>query len=264
MKKVLIIAGSDSIGGAGMQADIKSCTMNGVYSMTAVTVLTAQNTMGVWSVLNVSEDFLKAQIDSVFEDIVPDAVKIGMVPSSDLYTVISERLTHYKARNVVVDPVMICTSGYKILNEPQIKVLTEKLFPISTVVTPNLFEAEVLSGQKITSEEEMKSAARKISFEYKCNIFLKGGHFEDTANDLLFYKDGKYDILKSEKIKNPNTHGTGCTLSSAIASNLAKGKSLLESVKNAKDYVYSAIASNLNIGHGYGPINHMAYKNFLY
>ena len=263
MKKVLIIAGSDTIGGAGLQADIKACTMNGVYAMTAITVLTAQNTMGVQSVLNVPGDFLKAQIDSVFEDIVPDAVKIGMVPSSDLYEVIAERLTYYEVKNVVVDPVMVCTSGFKVLDKKQIEVLTKKLFPISTVITPNLFEAEVLSGIKITNEKEMKSAAKKISFEYKCNVFLKGGHFQDTANDLLFYKDGKYEILKSKKISNPNTHGTGCTLSSAIASNLAKGKSLLDSVKNAKNYVHSAIASNLNLGHRYGPIDHMACKDFM-
>lgn len=264
MKKVLIIAGSDSIGGAGIQADIKSCTMNGVYSMTALTVLTAQNTMGVRSVLDVSDDFLKDQLNSVFEDITPDAVKIGMVTSSNFYKIIAERLIYYRAQNIVVDPVMICTSGYKILNEPQIEVLTKKLFPLSTVVTPNLFEAEVLSKMKITNEKDMILSANEIALKYSCNVFLKGGHFKDTANDLLFCKDGKYEFLKCKKVNNPNIHGTGCTLSSAIASNLAKGKSLLESVKNAKNYVGFAIASNLNLGRGYGPIDHMACKNFMY
>ena len=263
MKKVLIIAGSDSIGGAGLQADIKACTMNGVYAMTAITVLTAQNTMGVQSILNVPGDFLKAQIDSVFEDIVPDAVKIGMVPSSDLYEVIAERLTYYKVKNVVVDPVMVCTSGFKVLDKKQIEVLTKKLFPLSTVVTPNLFEAGILSGQEITNEEEMIAAAKKISSEHNCNVFLKGGHFQNNADDLLFYKNGNYKILKSKRVDNPNTHGTGCTLSSAIASNLAKGYTLLDSVKNAKEYVHWAISSNLNLGHGCGPINHMECKNFM-
>ena len=263
MKKVLIIAGSDSIGGAGLQADIKACTMNGVYAMTAITVLTAQNTMGVQSVLKVPVDFLKAQIDSVFEDINPDAIKIGMVPSSDLYELIAERLIYYKAKNIVVDPVMVCTSGYKVLNKPQIEVLTKKLFPISTVVTPNLFEAEVLSSRKITDEKDMTAAAKKISSEYKCSVFLKGGHFENNANDLLFYKDGNYEVLESKRVNNPNTHGTGCTLSSAIASNLAKGYNLLDSVKNAKKYVHTSIAANLNLGQGYGPINHMACRSFI-
>lgn len=263
MKKVLIIAGSDSIGGAGLQADIKACTMNGVYAMTAITVLTAQNTVGVQSVLNVPGNFLKAQIDSVFEDIVPDAVKIGMVPSGDLYEIIAERLTYYKVKNIVVDPVMVCTSGFKVLNVPQINILTKKLFPISTVVTPNLFEAGILSGHEITNKEEMTKAAKKISFEYKCNVFLKGGHFQDNADDLLFYKDGNYEILESKRIDNPNTHGTGCTLSSAITSNLAKGLSLFDSVKNAKEYVHCAIASNLNLGNGCGPIDHMACRDFI-
>ncbi len=264
MKTVLIIAGSDSIGGAGLQADIKTSTMNGVYAMTAITVLTAQNTRGVQGVLNVSPKFLKDQLDSVFTDIFPDAVKIGMVPSGDLIQVISERLKFYGAKNIVVDPVMVCTSGYKVLSESQVKSITELLFPISEVVTPNLFEAEVLSREKITNEKSMMFAAKKISSKFNCNVFLKGGHFTDNANDLLYQKNGECTILKSEKIDNPNTHGTGCSLSSAIASNLAKEKKLLESVKGAKYYVHQAIASKLNLGHKNGPIDHMACREFLF
>lgn len=263
MKTVLIIAGSDSIGGAGLQADIKTCTMHGVYAMTAITVLTAQNTRGVQSVLNVTPDFLNKQLDSVFTDIFPDAIKIGMVPSSDLIEVIAERLKFYNAKNIVVDPVMVCTSGYKVFSEPQVKSLTELLFPISEVVTPNLFEAKVLSQKKITCKSEMIQAAKEISSEFNCSVFLKGGHSESNADDLLYQKNDKYEILESEKINNPNTHGTGCSLSSAIASNLAKGKNLLESVKNAKHYVHQAIASKLDLGHNNGPIDHMTCKEFL-
>jgi len=263
MKTVLIIAGSDSIGGAGIQADIKASTMNDVYAMTAITTLTAQNTKGVQGILNVPEEFLKAQIDSVFTDIVPDAVKIGMIPEKNLIELICERLKFYKAKNIVVDPVMICTSGYKVLSDEQVHSLTKDLFPISSVVTPNLFEAEVLSGKKISNEEEMIIAAKEISSKYNCNVFLKGGHFENNSNDLFYKKDGTFKILEADHIDNQNTHGTGCTLSSAIAANLAKGKDLYESVTNAKKYVHCAIAKKLNLGKENGPIDHMACKDFL-
>ncbi|MCI5726461.1 MAG: bifunctional hydroxymethylpyrimidine kinase/phosphomethylpyrimidine kinase [Clostridium sp.] len=255
MKTVLTIAGSDCSGGAGIQADIKTITAHGLYAMSAITALTAQNTTGVYGIMESSAGFLKNQLDCIFSDIYPDAIKIGMVSSKELINVIAEKLKEEKANNVVVDPVMVATSGSKLLADDAIDVLINNLIPLATIITPNIPEAEVLSNIKINSSDDMIKAAKIISKKYKGAILIKGGHELNTANDLLF-KDGEYEWFYGERINNPNTHGTGCTLSSAIASNLAKGHTLSESVKNAKEYISGALKANLNLGKGSGPLNH--------
>ncbi len=255
MKTALTIAGSDSSGGAGIQADLKTMTMNGVYAMSAITALTAQNTTGVRAIEESTPAFLGQQIDAVFEDIRPDAVKIGMVSSSELIRVIAERLRHYKAENIVVDPVMVATSGSALMKTDAVQTLTEELLPIAAVVTPNIPEAEVLSGMTIKTESDMETAAKKIGDTYHCAVLLKGGHSVSDANDLL-YADGELTLFKGRRIDNPNTHGTGCTLSSAIASNLAKGFTLRQSVQRAKDYISEALAAMLDLGRGAGPMQH--------
>ncbi len=255
MKKALSIAGSDSSGGAGIQADIKTMIMNGVYAMSAVTALTAQNTTGVTAILESPPEFLKQQIDAVFEDIYPDAVKIGMVSSSELIEVIAERLRFYRAKNIVVDPVMVATSGVSLMKTDAAEILIRELLPLAAVVTPNIPEAEILSGMSIHNEEEMIAAAKRISDTHGCAVLLKGGHSINDANDLL-YEKGQYFWFEGKRINNPNTHGTGCTLSSAIASNLAKGYDLEESVKRAKDYISGALSAMLDLGKGSGPMNH--------
>ncbi|WP_296112579.1 bifunctional hydroxymethylpyrimidine kinase/phosphomethylpyrimidine kinase [uncultured Anaerococcus sp.] len=255
MRKALTIAGSDSSGGAGIQADIKTMTVNGVFSMSAITALTAQNTTGVADILESSPEFLKEELDSIFTDIMPDAVKIGMVSSSDLIEVIAERLIHYQAKNIVVDPVMVATSGAKLLKDDAIKTLEDKLFPLADVLTPNIPEAEILIGEKIGNVEEMEAAAKKISEKYSCATLLKGGHAINDANDYL-YANGIETWFKGERIDTENTHGTGCTLSSAIAANLAKGFPMEIAVKMAKDYISKALADGLDIGKGSGPMNH--------
>lgn len=256
MKTVLAIAGSDSSGGAGIQADIKTMTVNGVYAMTAVTALTAQNTTGVSAIMEVTPEFLRQQMDAVFEDIRPDAVKIGMVSSPALAEVIAERLKTYHAVNIVVDPVMAATSGSVLSKDSAIGVLKEKLFPLAAVITPNIPEAEILSGKKILSKEDMEQAAKYIGDQYHCAVLCKGGHSISEADDLL-YAERHYTWFAGERINNPNTHGTGCTLSSAIASNLAKGFSLEMSIERAKAYISGALKSMLDLGHGSGPLNHM-------
>ena len=255
MKTVLTIAGSDSSGGAGIQADIKTMTMNGVYGMSAITALTAQNTLGVRAVLESTPEFLKEQIDAVFEDIFPDSVKIGMVSSSELIDVIAERLKFYNAKNIVVDPVMVATSGSALIKTDAIKTLVSKLLPLATLVTPNIPEAEVLSDMRINNKDDMIKAAEFIEKSFGCSVLLKGGHSISDANDLL-YENGDFVWLYGKRINNPNTHGTGCTLSSAIASNLANGLSLLQSVKKAKKYITDAISDGLDLGKGSGPIKH--------
>ena len=255
LNTALTIAGSDSSGGAGIQADIKTMTMNGVYAMSAITALTAQNTTGVRAIQESSPEFLKQQIDAVFEDIYPDAVKIGMVSSSELICVIADALNYHHARNIVVDPVMVATSGSALMKTEAVQTLTEKLLPLATVVTPNIPEAQVLSGMDILTKESMYTAAKKIGDSYGCAVLLKGGHSINDANDLL-YANSEFIWFEGKRIDNPNTHGTGCTLSSAIASNLAKGYTLTESVKIAKDYISSALAAMLDLGKGSGPINH--------
>ena len=255
MRTALTIAGSDSSGGAGIQADIKTMTMNGVFAMSAITALTAQNTTGVTGILNATPDFLEKELDAIFTDIFPDAVKIGMVSSAELITVIAEKLKAYGAKHVVVDPVMVATSGAKLLEDDAIDTLKEKLLPLAEVLTPNIPEAEILAGMKIESPTDMETAARTISETYGCAVLCKGGHDLNDANDLL-WKDGAGRWFKGRRIANPNTHGTGFTLSSAIASNLAKGYGLDESVEKAKAYISGALAAMLDLGHGSGPMNH--------
>jgi hydroxymethylpyrimidine/phosphomethylpyrimidine kinase len=256
LRTALSIAGSDSSGGAGIQADIKTMTMNGVYAMSAVTALTAQNTTGVTAIMEASPDFLKKQLDAVFEDIYPDAVKIGMVPSAELIRVVAGRLRAYEAKNIVVDPVMVATSGSALMKENAVSALKRELLPLAAVATPNIPEAEVLSGMTVQSREDMEKAARIIGDSCGCAVLLKGGHRINDANDLLYSK-GVCHWFQGKRINNPNTHGTGCTLSSAIAANLAKGFGLEESVQRAKEYISGALAAMLDLGKGSGPMNHM-------
>lgn len=255
MRKALTIAGSDSCGGAGIQADIKTMTTNGVYAMSAITALTAQNTTGVSSIMEVTPEFLEEQLESIFTDIYPDSVKIGMVASIDLIKVIGKVLRKYKASNIVVDPVMVATSGAKLIKDDAIDVLKTELFSVATLLTPNIPEVEVLTGLKIDTEEKMVEGAKFISDKFDCAVLCKGGHQINDANDLLYYR-GDYSWFRGKRINNPNTHGTGCTLSSAIASNLAKGYSLEESIRKSKDYISLALAEMLDIGKGSGPLNH--------
>ena len=255
MKTALTIAGSDSSGGAGIQADLKAMTMNGVFAMSAITALTAQNTTGVQGIFEVSPAFLGQQIDSVFTDIRPDAVKIGMVSERALIETIVKKLKEYKPAFVVVDPVMVATSGAKLISDDAVDALEKQLLPLATVLTPNIPETEVLSGMKIENEKDMEKAAKLIHDKYHCAVLAKGGHRINDANDLL-YSDKGMKWFKGKRIDNPNTHGTGCTLSSAIASNLAKGYSLEESVQRAKDYISGALGAMLDLGKGSGPMNH--------
>ena len=255
MRTAVTIAGSDSSGGAGIQADIKTMMANGVYAMSAITALTAQNTTGVTSILNATPEFLGQELDAIFTDIYPDAVKIGMVSESSLIRTIAAKLRQYEAKNIVVDPVMVATSGARLISEEAVETLKKELFPLSCILTPNIPEAEVLTGMEVKTTEDMIEAAKRISEEYHCAVLCKGGHQLNDANDLL-YADGTYRWFHGKRISNPNTHGTGCTLSSAIASNLAKGFSLEESVERAKDYISGALAAMLDLGKGSGPMDH--------
>ena len=256
MRTALSIAGSDSSGGAGIQADIKTMSANGVYAMTAVTALTAQNTTGVTDILDSTPAFLSAQLDAVFTDIFPDAVKIGMVSSAELISVIAQKLRQYGARHIVVDPVMVATSGSRLLREDAVEALKTELLPLAEVATPNIPEAEILADMPIRTPADMEAAARKISEQYGCAVLCKGGHDLNDANDLL-WKDGAGYWFNGRRINNPNTHGTGCTLSSAIAANLAKGMALEDAVRRAKEYISGALAAMLDLGHGRGPMNHL-------
>ena len=255
MKTALTIAGSDSSGGAGIQADIKTMTVNGVYAMSAITALTAQNTTGVKSIFEVTPEFLGEQLDSVFSDIFPDAVKIGMVSSSCLIEVIGSKLSFYGAKNIIVDPVMVATSGSELMKSEALKMMTKKLLPIADVITPNIPEAEILTGIEIKNKEDMEKCAKIMGEAYNSADLIKGGHRVCDADDLL-YKDGEFLWFFGKRIENPNTHGTGCTLSSAIASNLAKGCSLEESIRLSKEYISGALDSKLNLGKGSGPLDH--------
>lgn len=255
IKKVLTIAGSDCSGGAGIQADIKTITAHKMYAMSAITALTAQNTLGVSRIMEVSPSFVTEQLDQIFTDIRPDAVKIGMVSSSKIIEVIIDKLKEYKVGNIVVDPVMVSTSGSILLSEEAIDTLITGLLQLGTVITPNIPEASVLCGFKIINEEDMIKAAERIASFVNCGILVKGGHLVNDATDLL-YNNGNIHWFKSERINNPNTHGTGCTLSSAIACNLASGKTLEESIQDAKDYLTGALKAGLNIGRGSGPLDH--------
>ena len=256
MRTALSIAGSDSSGGAGVQADLKTMTMNGVFAMSAITALTAQNTTGVTGIMEVSPEFLENQLDAVITDIRPDAVKIGMVSSEKLIKTISKKLKEYHAENIVVDPVMVATSGSRLISENAIETLKTQLLPMASVITPNIPEAEVLSGMEIKTEADMEKAAEIICNTLGCAVLLKGGHQLNDANDLLFQEEKEPVWFHGKRIDNPNTHGTGCTLSSAIASNLAKGRDLETSVRYAKNYISGALAAMLDLGKGSGPMNH--------
>ena len=256
MKTALTIAGSDSSGGAGIQADIKTMTANGVYAMSAVTALTAQNTTGVYGILESTPEFLASQLDCIFTDIFPDAVKTGMVSSTGLIEVIADKLKQYKAKNIVVDPVMVATSGSRLISQEAVDTLKELLLPLATVLTPNIPEAEVLSGLTISGPADMEKAAQAIGEAYGCAVLCKGGHDLNDANDLL-WRNGTCKWFHGRRIDNPNTHGTGCTLSSAIASNLAKGCDLDTAVERAKAYLSGALAAMLDLGAGQGPMDHL-------
>ena len=255
MKTALSIAGSDCSGGAGIQADLKTMTMHGVYGMSAITALTAQNTTGVSAIMEVSPKFLQQQMDAVFADIWPDAIKIGMVPSAALMEIVADRLRCWNAQNVVIDPVMVASSGADLMRSTAVRTLKETLLPLAMLATPNIPEAEVLTGITIRQKEDMVAAAAAIYNACGCAVLLKGGHSVSDANDLL-YADGHSQWFHGRRIDNPNTHGTGCTLSSAIASNLAKGYDLPASIQNAKEYISGALAAMLDLGHGSGPMNH--------
>lgn len=258
MKKVVTIAGSDSSGGAGIQADIKTMMAHGVYAMSAITALTAQNTTGVYDVLEATPEFVGEQIDCIFNDIRPDAVKIGMVSNIGIIEKIAEKLKEHQAENIVVDPVMVSTSGCALMSPDAQETLVTKLLPLADIITPNIPEAECLCGFEIKSTEDMVRAAEVIGKNLKGCVLIKGGHLTETADDLL-YDNGEFLWYRGERVDNPNTHGTGCTLSSAIASNLALGYDMKTSVKNAKDYITGALKDGLDLGKGSGPLNH-AYR----
>ena len=256
MKTALTIAGSDCSGGAGIQADIKTMTMCGVYAMSAITALTAQNTTGVFGIMEVTPDFLAAQIDAIADDIPPNAVKTGMVSSIGLIETIADKIEKYKLPNVVVDPVMVATSGARLISEDAVAALESRLFPLATVITPNIPEAEVISGISIHSRSDMERAAAMIHERYGCAVLCKGGHSIADANDFLYQNEQIQKWFEGKRIDNPNTHGTGCTLSSAIASYLALEHDLIDSVRMAKDYLSSALAAGLDLGKGSGPMMH--------
>lgn len=255
MKTVLTIAGSDCSGGAGIQADLKTMMAHGVYGMSVITALTAQNTLGVSKVSKVEDEMVKAQLESVFGDIFPDAVKIGMVHASSTIEMIARILKKYRPKHIVVDTVMVSSSGKALLEKDAMKTLQEKLLPLATVITPNMEEAGRLAGISVKNQKEQLQAARKLSESYPAAILIKGGHAVDNADDLL-YVCGKEVWFLGAKLDNPNTHGTGCTLSSAIASNLALGYDVEESVRRAKEYITGAIQAGLDLGNGSGPLRH--------
>lgn len=256
MEKLLTIATSDCSGGAGVQADLKTFAANGTYGMSVFAALTSQNTMGVSKVYNLPVDFIKSQLDDIFQDIYPDGIKIGMVPEGDMIIAIKEKLVEYNAKNIVLDPVMVATSGSKLMDQEGTKAMVEELFSIADIITPNMDEASALSGIEVNNKEDMVEAAKLINKFTSNYILIKGGHLKDSSDDLL-YKNGDMIWIEGERIDNSNTHGTGCTLSSAIAVNLAKGKSMEEAVREAKKYLTGAIKDGMNIGKGHGPLNHI-------
>ncbi len=255
MKKSLTVAGSDSGGGAGIQADLKTFAAHGVYGMSVITSVTAQNTLGVTDIFDVSPENISAQLDAVFTDLFPDSVKIGMVSSTEIIEIIAKKLTQYNAKNIVLDTVMVSTSGFRLLREEAVDALAALLFPIADIITPNIPEAEILCGFKIDDKSDMLRAAEVIRGKFSVPVLLKGGHLKNSGSDLLLADKPVW--FESKKINNPNTHGTGCTLSSAIAANLALGQDIGDAVKNAKEYVTGALRFGLDLGGGSGPLNHM-------
>ena len=256
IKKVLTIAGSDSSGGAGIQADIKTITAHKMYAMSAITSLTAQNTLGVKSILDAAPEFVADELDCIFQDIRPDAVKIGMVSQAPIIEIISAKLREYQAENIVVDPVMVATSGSRLLSPDAMAALQAHLLPLASIITPNIPEAEVLTGRRIRTNADMLLAGQELAAHLFGAVLIKGGHLSCSADDLLC-QTGSLQWFKSERVANENTHGTGCTLSSAIACNLAAGRPLSEAVQAAKNYVTGALRAGLNLGHGSGPLLHM-------
>lgn len=256
LKKVLTIAGSDCSGGAGIQADLKTITVHKMYGMAVITALTAQNTVGISMIEQSSAAMVAAQIDSVFQDIVPDAIKIGMVADQEIIRIIKEKLLIHNAKNIVVDPVMVATSGADLIDQDAVACLGQELFGMASLITPNLFEAEKLSGMAIGDVASMKKAAQKIFHDYHCPVLVKGGHLEGAKIDVLYHQEG-FELFETAHVNNDNTHGTGCTLSSAIACNLAQGLSLKKAVAKSKQYLTGALEANLDLGHGSGPLNHM-------
>lgn len=255
MLPVLTIAGSDSSGGAGIQADLKTMTAHRAYGMSVICALTAQNTTGVTGILNVPTDFITAQMDAVFGDIPPLATKLGMLSTSDIICTVAEGLKCHRAANIVVDPVMVAESGAKLLADDAAQALIDRLLPMATVITPNLYEAQILSGMSITTRDDMTAAAKVLADLTPAAVLIKGGHLSGDAADLLYHK-GEEHWFCAPRIANPNSHGTGCTLSSAIACRLAAGHSIPEAVELAKAYLTDALAANLDLGHGKGPLNH--------
>ncbi|NLW06912.1 MAG: bifunctional hydroxymethylpyrimidine kinase/phosphomethylpyrimidine kinase [Clostridia bacterium] len=255
MKKVLTIAGSDSCGGAGIQADLKTFSALGTYGMSVITAVTAQNTRGVVSVRELDEEIIRDQIDAIFTDIQVDAVKIGMVSSSAIIETIGTALRKHGAQNIVIDPVMVSKSGCALLQPAAREALIRVLLPLAYVITPNLFEAEVITGAKITTLPQMEKAAVQIKQMGARYVVVKGGHLEGDAVDV-FYDGQEMHHFKSERIATSHTHGTGCTFSSAIAAFLAKGHTVREAVSKAKEYITGAIAAAFPIGHGVGPTHH--------
>ncbi|MGL4948299.1 MAG: bifunctional hydroxymethylpyrimidine kinase/phosphomethylpyrimidine kinase [Mycoplasma sp.] len=255
ISKVLTIAGSDCSGGAGIQADLKTFTVHKCYGMSVITALTAQNTQAVQGVLGVCSDFIESQLDSVFSDIVPNATKIGMVSNVDAINSIANKLIQYNAKNIVLDPVMVSTSGYDLLDDNAYEALKEKLFPLASLITPNILEAQKLLNIKIENAQDMENAAMLLNKSFNVPFLIKGGHNVNDANDVLCYEQ-KIHWFNSKRILNDNTHGTGCTLSSAIACNLAMNKNLVDSIKMAKDFLTSILKSDMDLGEGSGPLNH--------
>ena len=258
--RVLTIAGSDSGGGAGIQADIKAISAMGCFAASAITAVTVQNTVGVQAVHPIPLDILAGQIDAVLSDIGADALKIGMLHSSEVVNLVADKIEEYGVRNVVLDPVMVSTSGHRLIEENAIRTLKERLMPLARVITPNIPEAEIISGLSIRSEEDFSDAAMKLSNDRKVSVFLKAGHLSDDDLVDYFYnaEDGTMTLLKSKRVYTQNTHGTGCTLSSALAAALAKGESLTDAARSAKLYIEKAIISGAeySIGKGHGPVDH--------
>ena len=255
MKKVLTIAGSDCSGGAGIQADLKTFSAHGLFGMSVIAAVTAENTQRVIDVQDISPDIIEKQIDAVFEDIEVDAVKIGMLSVSESVRSVALKAKEYKMKNMVVDPVMVSKTGYSLMKRDTVDTLIKELIPLSTVITPNIPEAEIISKMKINNIRDMEKSAKVIYGMGPKNVLVKGGHLTIDAIDVLY--DGKiFTYYKSERINTKNTHGTGCTISSAIASNLALGEDIKDAVGNAKKYITEAIIHSLSIGHGAGPTNH--------
>ncbi|MGN0665718.1 MAG: bifunctional hydroxymethylpyrimidine kinase/phosphomethylpyrimidine kinase [Huintestinicola sp.] len=255
IRKVLSVAGSDPSGGAGIQADIKTISALGHYAMTAITAVTAQNTRGVSAVMPVSSEMLRSQLKAVYDDIPPDAVKTGMLMNRENVMVCAEIFSEYKARNIVCDTVIRSTSGRDLLDDDGVNAMIDRIFPLTDIITPNIPEAERLCGMTISDENDREKAVHILSGMTKGAVLLKGGHADRCADDML-YSEGKLSVLRAERIDNPNTHGTGCTLSSAIAVFLAEGRSLYDSVYLAKKYITAAIGAGLDIGSGNGPLWH--------